>query len=162
MDNRSLVIRSKKWFQIISYIFSVLGLFLFGLVLYQLFSEETGDPAIIVYILASVSIIGIITILITLPNLHRFKIKLNPESITKVGVKTIEIPYEEIEQIVLRKGGVEVQGKTMFDRLVFGDLQEDFEEASKYLSQHLPNPDEINFRGKDEYVNEFLEYRTSN
>lgn len=120
MNSDSLVIRSKKWFQIMSYVSSVFCLFLFVFILYQLFSEETGDPAIIFYILATVCITGSIAALFTLPYLHRFKIEFSPESITKVGVLVKEIDYKDIKQIVVRKGGIEVHGKSFFDRVVFG------------------------------------------
>lgn len=157
MSNKSIIMRPKKWFRISNYIASVVGTVLFCYILYQVLFTQPEDPSFVLFLLAAVSIIGLISVLITIPNIHRFKIELHSDGITKQGVITREIKFDDIDKIVVRKGGIEVHGHSFLSTISFGDLHENFEEAADFLSDQITPDNQIEIKGKSENVKLFME-----
>ncbi len=162
MSDKSIIMRPKKWFRISNYIASVVGAILFCYILYQVFFSQPEDPAFVLFILAAVSIVGLLSVLITIPNIHRFKIELHSDGIIKQGIMTREIKFEEIDKLVIRKGGIEVHGHSFLSTISFGDLHENFEKASDFLADRIASDNQIEIKGNDKSVKLFMQNNQPN
>lgn len=137
----------KKSSSIFAPIFIVLGSFL-------VWDSSVNAPNIYMAVIGSV---GIIVCLIWVPVVHNLKITFGENAIQKKGFWPRQIAYDNIQKIVVRKGNVEVHGDGFFNVISIGDLYTNFEEANHLLASVLKNSDEIELKGSDEYIEQYLE-----
>lgn len=155
-NDQKIIVKPKKWFKISNYIASVVGLILFAYIINQTLFNESGDPAFVIYLLAGVSILGSIACVFTILTQHRHQILISDESIQKIGYTSKEVPFGEINKVVLRKGGIEIHAEGIFETISFGDLHHNYKKALQFLSNKLSAEDDIDIKGNEKFVNHFL------
>ncbi len=103
-------------------------------------------------------VLGALTILVGIlwfPYMQKFKIQFKPDGVKQDGLLSKEIPYDDIERLIVRKGFIEIRSG-FFKRISIGDLYTNFEEASEILAAKLQESDNINLSGKQKYIDEYL------
>ncbi|MDR9415241.1 MAG: hypothetical protein RI564_03075 [Gracilimonas sp.] len=156
MQKTTIILKPIKWFKISNYIASTFGLFLFGYIIYNTLFQTSSDPAFVIYLLSGVSIIGSIACLVTIFTQHQHRIVLYEDKITKHGFFDKEIKFSDIEKVIIRKGGVEIHGQGFLETISFGDLHQSYEAGRDFLSRKLSSDLEVEVKGREKFVNQFL------
>ncbi|MGD8428490.1 MAG: hypothetical protein PVH63_12735, partial [Balneolaceae bacterium] len=85
-----------------------------------------------------------------------FRINFGPDSVTQTGLLSKEIPYSNIEKLIVRKGFIEICGKNTFRRISIGDLYMNFNAAIDLLSSKIKEAEDVTFAGQKKYIDKYF------
>jgi len=137
--------------------FRFLGSFIFFVVGFFIISNGSSFDLQSLRILTSV--VGGLTMLSSLlwiPHTLKFRINFGPDCIKQTGLLTKEIPYQNIEKLIVRKGFVEICGNSLFNRISIGDLYSNFSSATDILASKIKEGDKITLAGQKKYIDKYF------
>lgn len=153
MEKDDIEVVPKKSVRNLSYLGTPILLCLGSLLIWDssIYSPAIEIPMIIL------GCIAIIMGVLWLPHIYRFKIKFGPDAVYKYGLYTRQIPYSNIQKLIVNKGFIEMQGNGFFHTISIGDLYTNFEVATKYLSSKIKETESIDYDGKQKYITKYFE-----
>lgn len=158
MDKNHIEIRHKRWFRIGFYIlapvFVVLGAYIFGG--FALSSESNQLPMVFNILMVSCGVVTFGLGLFGPAHFYKLKLIIDEEGITRKGLYNKELALNDIRQIKVGKGLVEVTGDRFYNAISFGNLYRDFDKAVAILAENIGSYSDINFKGNEEYIEKYF------
>lgn len=158
MDRDIIEIRYKRWLRIACYILCPI-LLVMSIYMFQAFvfgTESNELPALFNIFMSLVSGLSILGCLLGIPVMNRLKIIIDSTGITREGLFTKKIAYDEISRIKVGKGALEIKGGGLFDAIIMGDLYQEFDDAVKVLASNVADSSDITFKGKEKYIKQYF------
>lgn len=94
--------------------------------------------------------------LLWIPHTYKFKINMDSNRIRQTGLLSKEIPYQDIEKLIVRKGFIEICGNNVFNRISIGDLYNNFNTATEILASNIGDGNQVAISGQRKYINEYF------
>jgi len=154
MVRDNIELRYKKWVRVIFYtlvpLFLVLSIYMLQAFLFG--TQEQGLPFWLDLFFITVSALAVISCLVAIPHVYLMNITVDENGITKKGLFNKQINYDKIERIKVAKGLVEVSTENRLNAIPMGNIYEHFDPAVERLAEYTSGYSDINFVGKDKYI----------